>query len=156
MPSFSGTARLLPSPLESQPYSSPREGLIARPRLLRDLDSHASRNLTLLSAPCGYGKTSLLATWRAKAAPEAVAWLTLEPADGNEARFWGQVADAVGRVRPSAGRRAAALLRARGAATDAALHDLLADLTSAAPLALSRASFHSAGEASHATSSEGE
>ena len=136
MPSFSGTARLLPSPLESQLYPSPREGLIARPRLLRGLDSLASRNLTLLSAPCGYGKTSLLATWRARAAPEAVAWLTLEPADGNEARFWVQVADAVGRVRPSAGRRAAALLRARGAATDAALHDLLADLASAAPLAI--------------------
>src|SRR5215471_8205484 len=92
--------------------SSRRGGLIARRRLLHALDALAARKLTLLSAPCGYGKTSLLATWAERAPRQPVAWLTLEASDSNGARMWTQVADAVERVRPGAGRRAGALLRA--------------------------------------------
>jgi LuxR family maltose regulon positive regulatory protein len=89
-----------------------------------------------LSAPCGYGKTSLLASWRDQSVNEPVAWLTLESGDGNRARFWAQVANAVERARPGAGRRATTVLRARGASVDVAVHELLADLAVAAPLTI--------------------
>ena len=136
MPSATATVRSVPPSLESKRGPSPGPpGLIARPRLVRALDSPASPNLTLLSAPCGYGKTSLLAHWRQQAAEDA-AWVTLEAADGIRSRFWAQISDAVEQVRPGAGRRAAALLRTRGAAVDVAVHELLADLSGAAPLAI--------------------
>ncbi len=101
------------------------------------LDSFAPRNLTVLSAPCGYGKTSLLTAWCARTREhERVAWLTLEPTENNVPRFLAHVADAVERARPGGGRRAAALLRARGTTPDVAAHELLADLARAAPLAI--------------------
>lgn len=42
-----------------------RPGVVARPRLLQRLDEgvHFSRPLTLVSAPAGYGKTTLVAAW---------------------------------------------------------------------------------------------
>jgi len=101
------------------------------------LDSYASRNLTLVSAPCGYGKTSLLTAWSAKTRErEHVAWLTLEATENNVPRFLAHVADAVERARPTGGRRAAALLRARGTTPEVVLHELLIDLARAAPLAI--------------------
>lgn len=41
-----------------------REGLVFRPWLLDLLRTGSRRRLTLLSAPTGYGKTTLLAQWR--------------------------------------------------------------------------------------------
>jgi ATP/maltotriose-dependent transcriptional regulator MalT len=132
----SATERSLPSPLESQLRPPSRRGaLLERPELLRKLDTFTERNLTLLSAPSGYGKTSLLATWTTST-PAPVAWLTLEASESNGARFLAHLADAVENARPGAGRRAASLLRARGAAPEVALHELLTDLGFAAPLAV--------------------
>lgn len=56
---------------------------IHRGLLLRQLDHALSHRLTLVHAPAGYGKTSLLAQWRDSLAPAAaqVAWLTLERDD---------------------------------------------------------------------------
>jgi len=44
----------------------PRPGLVGRPRLLAKLDEGAQRALTLVCAPAGYGKTTLLAEWAAR------------------------------------------------------------------------------------------
>lgn len=54
----------------------PRSDLISRPRLLATLDEGGSRRLTLLSAPAGFGKTTLLAQWSA-AQSTPLAWLSL-------------------------------------------------------------------------------
>jgi LuxR family maltose regulon positive regulatory protein len=56
---------------------------IHRGLLLRQLNHALSHRLTLVHAPAGYGKTSLLAQWRDSLAPAAaqVAWLTLERDD---------------------------------------------------------------------------
>ena len=45
-----------------------RRGLVARPRLLERLDRGGESRLTLVSAPAGFGKTTLLADWLARTA----------------------------------------------------------------------------------------
>jgi LuxR family maltose regulon positive regulatory protein len=52
-----------------------------------------------VSAPTGYGKTTLLAAW-ARSERRPVAWVSLRPGDDDVARFWTLVADAIARVRP--------------------------------------------------------
>jgi LuxR family maltose regulon positive regulatory protein len=48
-----------------------------------------TRKLTLLDAPPGFGKTTLLAQWCAAAGDEqAFAWVSLDPADNDPVRFW--------------------------------------------------------------------
>jgi LuxR family maltose regulon positive regulatory protein len=47
--------------------------------------------LTILSAPAGFGKTSLLAEWAQRTEPGSVAWLSLDDRDNEEAGFWAYV-----------------------------------------------------------------
>ena len=42
-----------------------RSGLVSRPRLIAQLRQEAERKLTLVTAPAGFGKTTLLAEWLA-------------------------------------------------------------------------------------------
>ena len=60
-----------------------RQGLVARPRLIDLLSRGAEAALTLVSAPAGFGKTSLLADWLATAGADgrAAAWLSLDQRD---------------------------------------------------------------------------
>jgi LuxR family transcriptional regulator, maltose regulon positive regulatory protein len=57
-----------------------RRSLVARPRLSAQLLRGSDAGLTLISAPAGFGKTTLLTAWLAAAATEnrSVAWLTLD------------------------------------------------------------------------------
>ena len=59
---------------------------IARPRLLTVLDDTLSKKLTLISAPAGYGKTTLIAQWLDYTATPS-AWLALDRHDGDPDRF---------------------------------------------------------------------
>jgi LuxR family maltose regulon positive regulatory protein len=75
--------------------------MIRRPRLRDMLDRSALRPLTLVSAPAGWGKTSLLSDWIESGTPPGrVAWVGLEPADRERQRFWTGVAAALRRARP--------------------------------------------------------
>jgi LuxR family maltose regulon positive regulatory protein len=71
--------RLVPPP--------PGQGFIKRPRLEALLDQADQFALTLVSAPAGYGKSSLLANW-AREAPNPVAWFSVETGDNDPVRFW--------------------------------------------------------------------
>lgn len=64
---------------------------IRRDLLLSRLDTALRRRFTLIHAPAGYGKTSLLAQWRQRHAGDAVriAWLTLETDDADLKRLAG-------------------------------------------------------------------
>ena len=63
--------------------------LVARGRLLESLDVGVQGRLTLLTGPAGSGKTVLLSSWATTARlPGPVAWLSLEAADNDPARFW--------------------------------------------------------------------
>jgi LuxR family maltose regulon positive regulatory protein len=65
----------------------PSAGIIERPRLIATLaESHTP--LTLLSAPPGFGKTSLAAAWVASPAAPQSAWVTVDADDNSGGRFW--------------------------------------------------------------------
>ena len=71
--------------------SLPRS-LVPRERLLDRLDQGLRRGLTLVSAPAGFGKTTLLGEWlqrleAVKTPPVQVAWVSLDDGDNDPARF---------------------------------------------------------------------
>ena len=67
-----------------------RRGLVARPRLSDRLNRGAESALTLVSAPAGFGKTTLLTEWLAAAPADgrSVAWLSLDQRDNDPVLFW--------------------------------------------------------------------
>lgn len=75
----------------------PRRGLVARPRLLEKMRLGADSRVVLVSAPAGFGKSTLLAEWLAGAPGDgrSVAWLSLDAADNDAATFWRYVAAAL-------------------------------------------------------------
>ena len=88
-----------------------------RPRLTERLDRGTASKLTLVSAPAGFGKTTLLTEWLAAgpAAPPGerrVAWLSLDRADNDAASFWTYVIGALRTVAAGVGESALPLLRA--------------------------------------------
>jgi LuxR family transcriptional regulator, maltose regulon positive regulatory protein len=88
----------------------PRPGFLARPRLLERLNQGTALELTLICAPAGFGKTSLLGDW-ARRRRQPVAWLSLDGGDSDPARFWRYVAAALDEARPGVGRRVEALFQ---------------------------------------------
>ena len=59
---------------------------VARPRLLELLDAGSQRPLTLVSAPAGFGKTTLLASWAAHTRLP-IAWFSIDEGDNDPVRF---------------------------------------------------------------------
>src|SRR5829696_2508949 len=80
----------------------PRPEQLARPRLLEPLRSASEYNkITLISAPAGYGKTTLLTQWReAEKASLPFAWVTVDEQDNDPVRLWSHVVEAVRQVVP--------------------------------------------------------
>ncbi|HEV3483875.1 MAG TPA: hypothetical protein VG106_00600, partial [Vicinamibacterales bacterium] len=90
-----------------------RSGLVPRPRLFQALRHGAAQKLTLVVAPAGFGKTTLLASWLAESSggENAVGWVSLDPSDNEPALFWAYVIRALQKVHPAVGTEALALLR---------------------------------------------
>jgi LuxR family maltose regulon positive regulatory protein len=90
-----------------------RASLIARPRLLTRLQGGLRGPLTLLSAPAGCGKTTLLCAWRAL--PEGhdlpLAWVSLDADDSDPVRFWSYVITALDRLHPGVSQQVLPLLQ---------------------------------------------
>jgi LuxR family maltose regulon positive regulatory protein len=89
----------------------PRAHLVPRSHLVERLQRSMECPLTLLSAPAGFGKTTLLAEWFAQSGT-AVAWLALEPEDNEPVRFFSYVLAALQQLSPALGSGARALLDA--------------------------------------------
>src|SRR5512135_1757499 len=78
-----------------------RPNLVPRPRLIEQLNAGLRKPLTLISAPAGYGKTTLLCDWRARFGGEyPLAWLSLDPNDNSLARFLTYVSAALETLDP--------------------------------------------------------
>lgn len=66
-----------------------RPNLVPRPRLVERLNTGLKKPLTLISAPAGFGKTSLMSEWRMGFGSKAsAAWLSLDEEDNDPSRFW--------------------------------------------------------------------
>jgi LuxR family transcriptional regulator, maltose regulon positive regulatory protein len=79
--------------------------LLSRPRLVKRFNDGLSARVTLVSAPAGYGKSTLLSEWRAtpEGAVTRLAWMSVDEADGDPARFWSHVAAALQNADPAVG-----------------------------------------------------
>ncbi len=75
-----------------------------RDRLSERLRRATHAKVTLISAPPGFGKTTLLAAWLASALDGLIpVWVSLDPADNEPSAFWFSVATAFHRAVPTAG-----------------------------------------------------
>jgi LuxR family transcriptional regulator, maltose regulon positive regulatory protein len=81
-------AKLRPPPVRSE--------WVTRTRLIEELDRAIQRPVTLVAAPAGYGKTTVVTQWLASASPPpAVAWVSLDASDNDPARLWTHIATAL-------------------------------------------------------------
>lgn len=94
-----------------------RTDRIARPRLTDRLRSGTAGVLTVLVAPAGWGKTTLLSTWCAELHNEGrpSAWVSLDPHDNDPRHFWRYVFAALDRLAPGSTAEARVLLAAADA-----------------------------------------
>ncbi len=77
----------------------PRSNLVARPRLVERLNAGLERKLTLIVAPAGFGKTTLLSEW-IPLSPRQVAWLSLDESDQDPTLFWAYFIASLQALRP--------------------------------------------------------
>lgn len=93
------SAGLMASPLIATKLHVPivRQRVVERQRLRDLLDRGANARLTLVSAPAGFGKTTLLAQWLWQPNPSApaLAWLSLDASDDEPAVFWPHLVAAI-------------------------------------------------------------
>jgi LuxR family transcriptional regulator, maltose regulon positive regulatory protein len=97
----------------------PRRELVPRPRLLEIVDRASHASLTLVSAPAGFGKTTLLAAMAArraggKSGQSIIAWVSLDERDRDAPRFWSYVLHALEKASPGSAVAALALLELGG------------------------------------------
>ncbi|MBN1139634.1 MAG: LuxR family transcriptional regulator, partial [Anaerolineae bacterium] len=125
----------MPRLLRTKLYIPPiRPEWIPRPRLMAQLGEGLKCKLTLLSAPAGFGKTTLLAAWCAAAQrpspgassvgdsqlpdapsltpPASVVWLSLDEEDNDPVRFWTHLVTALRQSPAAFGKAALAMLEA--------------------------------------------
>jgi len=102
--------------LRTKLYIPPvRPELVPRPRLVERLQAGFDRRLTLISAPAGFGKTTLLsqciAHWDRLEPKVRVAWLSADQGDNDPIRFWRYVVTALQTIDPRLGEAAEATLQ---------------------------------------------
>jgi LuxR family transcriptional regulator, maltose regulon positive regulatory protein len=90
---------------------APRAGLVPRAGLQSLLEVGLGAKLCLVDAPAGFGKTTLLAQWRAAAGGDRVAWMSLDEGDDDPTRFWVYAVEALRTVESGVGVSALAALR---------------------------------------------
>ncbi len=95
--------------------------------MIERLDAAMGHRLTLVSAPVGFGKTTLLADW-AFGSGMPVAWLSVDQGDNNPARFMLYVVAALRRLEPGIGKNASALLSGGAGHEELILAALLSEL----------------------------
>ena len=111
----------------------PRPGAVPRPRLIDRLNEgrHRTPSVALISAPAGFGKTTLVSEWIATLTGSGVrvAWLSLDEGDSELARFLLYFVSAVQTIAPKCGENVLSMLHASQAQpTDVVLTTLLNEL----------------------------
>ncbi len=135
----------MPTPLiATKLYAPPAQArLTARPALWRRLDQAQTASFLLVSAPAGFGKTTLVVEWLRRT-EQPFAWLSLEPDDDEPRRFWRYLIAAIQTLVPGAGQAGLALLEApQLPPQEAIVTPLINDLTAnGRPLSLVLDDYH--------------
>jgi LuxR family maltose regulon positive regulatory protein len=123
-----------------------RPDVVGRCRLVERLDEglRLHRRLTLISAPAGYGKTTLVTDWLNTRERSQVAWLSLDEADNDPQRFLSYMLASLGRAEPGIGKSASQMLQgAQAGSITAGLTLLINDLAAVEdPLVLVLDDYH--------------
>jgi LuxR family transcriptional regulator, maltose regulon positive regulatory protein len=107
----------------------PRANAVLRPRLMEQLNEGLRRKLTLVSAPAGFGKTTLVSEWLA-GSDKATAWLSLDASDSDPKRFLTYFITALQTFDKTLGKGLLVLLESpQPPPTEALLTTLLNDIT---------------------------
>ena len=91
-----------------------RSEMVSRPRLLERLKTGLKLKLTLVAAPAGYGKTTLLSEG-IRDSQMPVGWLTLDEDDNDPTRFWSYIIAALQTVHTDIGKSVLGLLQSQQA-----------------------------------------
>ena len=113
----------------------PPPRVVVRRRLIERLDEGQRRKLTLISAPAGFGKSTLVSEWSATG-HKKVAWLSLDEGDSDPARFLIYLITALQTVAPLIGQATLGVLQSPGSPRPPAMEPVLTALlneTSGAP-----------------------
>ena len=71
------------------------ERTLPRERLVEQLRIGSGRRLTLIAAPAGFGKTTLLSAWRESEVDRPVAWVSIDEHDDDPVVLWAHVIEAL-------------------------------------------------------------
>ncbi len=88
-----------------------RSNVVLRPHLIERLNAGLHRKLTLISAPAGFGKTTLVSTWVARSG-RPTAWLSLDAGENDPTRFLTYLVAALQRIAPTIGAGVVSVLQA--------------------------------------------
>ncbi len=110
---------------------TPCPNLVPRPRLIKLLNSGLSRKVTLVSAPAGFGKSTLLGEWvRQGNFPNKVAWLSLDEGDNDPTRFLTYFVAALQTIDSDIGQSLLSMLQSPGPInSEVVLHTLINKIT---------------------------
>lgn len=102
-------------------------GLVPRPHLIERLNDGLQGSLILLSAPAGFGKTTLLSEWLRSV--RSFAWLSLDEVDNDPLRFFSYFVAALQTIRGDLGEAALAMMATAPPAYEAALTVLINEVS---------------------------
>ncbi len=109
---------------------SPRPKVVFRSRLVERLNEGLHRKLTLISAPAGFGKTTLVSEWVA-GCERSVAWLSLDEGDNDPTRFLAYLVAALQTIAANIGEGVSGVLQSpKPPPTESILTALLNEITS--------------------------
>jgi LuxR family maltose regulon positive regulatory protein len=109
-----------------------RPKMVPRPRLIERLKEGLSYNLVLVSAPAGFGKTTLLSEWVHQSQPRIrMVWISLDKGDNDPVRFWDYFITALQTIQSGCGQKILPLLHsAQPLSAELVLTALMNDLSS--------------------------
>jgi len=96
--------------LKTRFYLPPlRQKSVYRGELLARLNSSLGGNLVLISAPAGYGKSTLVSQWLHHF-PHTFTWLTLDQSHNSPLQFWRYIINAIQNIQPNIGNHASNMI----------------------------------------------
>ncbi len=106
----------------------PAEQSLSRPRLLDLMDRAARRKVTILSAPPGYGKSTLITQWALRRPDRNVAWVSMDEDDNDPSTLFRHIFASIHQFDPDGVDMTLQLLDGPSLSTRMVVHSLLNDL----------------------------